>query len=136
MSKRKTEQGLGSKCAACAIASPCCVSVLEAESRLFAGLLSYLECCRKKSKSTLDSLNGQLDDEMADLRPMGDNNGRSKAVRPAGAESFSDDEDEVATPIGRMLVAFPTSAILSHAARVRHKAAFGCAQLSQGQPEH
>lgn len=53
--------------------------------------LFSLLCCRKKAKSNLETLSGQLDI----LRDMP--NGASRPVRmvaPAGVERFSDDEEE------------------------------------------
>lgn len=57
------------------------------------------ELCRKRCKSALDSLAGQLDAEDAALKP---NNGRARVPRPAGVESLSEDEDDLATPISRV----------------------------------
>ena len=56
------------------------------------------ECCRKKSKSTLDSLTAQLDIGDAALKP---NNGRPRAQRPPGVESFSDDEGDLMSGIDK-----------------------------------
>lgn len=54
--------------------------------------------CRKKSKSTLDSLTAQLDAVDAALKP---NNGRPRAQRPPGVESFSDDEGDLMSGINK-----------------------------------
>ena len=56
------------------------------------------DCCRKKAKSALDSLTQQLNAENAALKP---NNGRQRVARPPGVESFSDDEADLDSGIGR-----------------------------------
>lgn len=50
-----------------------------------------LAASRKKSKSDLETLSAQLDDDSLALKPK---NGRTRTAAPAGVVRFSDDEEE------------------------------------------
>lgn len=76
-------------------------NTLARQKTIVIGVCSYVGrvyvpslCRRKKNKSNLESLSGQLDRDMV-LRDVPNGASRpARMVAPAGVERFSDDEEE------------------------------------------